>query len=85
MKITAYDDTMWRVERLEKMLKLAVKTTGLTMVQIHAVIDEVHDHKGELIVTWKHGDCTEKMKLALKDAWQMCGEHNVHHNASGVF
>jgi hypothetical protein len=85
MRITAYDESQWRVERLQKMLKLAVTTTGLSMVQIYAIIEEVHDHKGELVVTWKHGDCTERMKLAFKDAWQMCGEHNVHHNGSGVF
>ena len=85
MRITAYDETFWRVERLEKMLKLAITTTGLSRVQMNAVIDEVHDQKGELIITWKHGDCTERMKLAFKDAWSLCGEYNVHHNGTGVF
>jgi len=85
MLITAYDDAQWRIERLEKMLKTAVTTTGLNKAQLQAVIDEVRDHKGELIITWKHGDCTERMKLAFTDAWKLCGEYNVHHNSSGDF
>jgi ribosomal silencing factor RsfS len=84
MQIAAYDDAQWRIDRIEKLLNTAVMTTGLSRVQLEAIIDEVRDHKGELIITWKHGDCTDRMKLCFSDAWRLCGEYNVHHNASGA-
>jgi len=84
MRITAYDDAQWRIERLQKLLNTAVTTTGLSRTQLNAIIDEVRDHKGDLIVTWTHGECSDRMKLAFNDAWRLCGEYNVEHQM-GVF
>lgn len=85
MELTAYDGNQWRVERLEKLVRIIIKMTGLSRVQLDALIDVIYDQKGELIIHWKHGDCTERMRLAFRDAWSECGETNVHHVPTGVF
>lgn len=85
MELTAYDGNQWRVERLEKLVRIIIKMTGLSRVQLNALIDVIHDQKGELIVHWKHDGCTERMRLAFQDAWSECGETNVHHVPAGVF
>lgn len=83
MELTVYDGNQWRVERLSKLVRIIIKITGLSRAQLDALIDEIHDHKGELIVHWKHDGCTERMQLAFKDAWSECGESNVHHSTTG--
>lgn len=86
MDLTAYDGNQWRIERLEKLLRIIGKITGLSRPQLDALIECLYDHKGELIVHWRHGECTERMQLAFKDAWGECGETNVHHSfEKGVF
>lgn len=83
MELTAYDGNQWRVDRLEKLVRIVCKITGLTREQLGALIDSIHDHKGELLVHWKHQGCSARMQLAFKDAWSECGENNVHHIADG--
>lgn len=84
MELLAYDGNLWRVERLQKLVRIVSTMTGLSQEQLGALIDSITDHKGELIVHWKHGDCSDRMRLAFRDAWNVCGEQNVHHSTTGA-
>jgi hypothetical protein len=80
MELIAYDGNKWRVERLEKLVRVVSAMTGLSAAQLEALIDTICDQKGELIVQWKHEGCSDRMRLAFRDAWNVCGETNVHHS-----
>lgn len=83
MELNAYDGSLWRIERLQKFVRVVSTMTGLSEEQLDVLIENLHDHKGELIVHWKHGGCSPRMRLAFNDAWNVCGEYNVHHTLDG--
>ncbi len=82
MQISAYDNNLWRVERIQKAAKLACAIQGLTLDQLDVLVDEVKDHKGELVVKWKHQQ-TPQQEAAFQTAWEFCGEYIVHHETQG--
>lgn len=79
MQISAYDDALWRVERVQKAIRLACTILGCTKEQLDELINQAYDHKGELIVGWKHTH-TKHQEAAFQTAWELCGEYNVHHS-----
>lgn len=73
MQYKAYDDALWRVERLQKATKLASKMLGLSLDQLHYLISQIEDAKGVLLVTWRHQH-TSAQRDAFSTAWEMCKE-----------
>lgn len=80
MHFSAYDGAQHRVERLKKAAKIATAICGLSEDQANLLITRIHDHKGQLIVSWT---ClpTEQQRLAFGVAWEQCKEPaaNVSH------
>lgn len=84
MDITAYDGNHWRVDRLHKAARIARLILGNSEEQLGALVKGMHDHKGELVVTWQHKH-TPQQELAFQAAWRECGENIVHHAIDGEF
>lgn len=86
MRITAYDGAQWRVERLEKVLRIVGRIYDITRAQMDQIVDEVADDRGELHITWKH-DHTYAQERAFAIAWELCKElpSKVFHHIEGGF
>ncbi len=80
MQYSAYDGAQHRIERLKKAVRIATAMCGLSEDQAKLLITRVHDHKGQLILSWT---CmpTEQQRLAFGVAWEQCSEPaaNVSH------
>lgn len=73
MKIHVTDNHLWRVERVSKALRIAGKILGISLEQFELLIDEIHDHKGQLSIHWKVPQ-TFRQAQAFSDAWAECKE-----------
>lgn len=83
MIVEAHDNNLWRIERVQKSLKVACAILGVTKPQLQALLYRVADQKGELHILWNHS-WTKQQEQAFQVAWELCGESNVHHE-SAVF
>lgn len=78
MNLIAYDGQRWRVERLEKAARLACAILSCTREQMDALVEELRDHRGALMIKWRH-DYTRAQENAFETAWRECGEVYVIH------
>lgn len=69
----------WRLERISRVSAVIAKEFGAKNEKL--IIDELHDHKGELTVTWKE-DPTIVQKDIVESTWEKEDElkENVIHN-----
>lgn len=81
MIVDAHDSTLWRIERLQKTIKVACAILGITKQQLEAMVYSIRDQKGELFVLWNH-PWTKRQEQAFQTAWELGGETNVHHDSS---
>ena len=78
MLIEAHDSTLWRIERVQKSIKVACAILGITKHQLEVLVYRIADQKGELQIMWFHA-WTAQQEQAFQIAWGICGESNVHH------
>lgn len=77
MLITAcHDNELWRIQRLQKAVKIARAILSLSQDQLSALVYKVHDEKGTLNVWFLH-DWTIPQSLAFQRAWELCGEEHI--------
>jgi len=62
-----------RLELLYRMIK-----HWLYMVDVDKWIAELHDHEGDLTVTWFY-EPNKDMKKVVKEAWEYLSEYNIEH------
>lgn len=74
MKISSHDGSPHRQQRLEKVRKLATHLLRLTDKQFEQLVEEIHDFKGNLEVTWLHGLPNEHQRDSFGVAWELVGE-----------
>lgn len=79
MELIAYDSNLWRVERLQKVARIARTILGLSESQFDALIKAMKDDRGNLVIDWKQRH-TQQQELAFSTAWNECGEKLVTHN-----
>ena len=79
MNISNYESAAHRDDRLRKAARLTAAILGITLKQLDRLVLRIHDHKGEIVVTW-YDPPTEAGKLAWLSAWTECGEHSARHN-----
>ena len=82
MKLSAYDGQQWRIERLDKTARLACAILSCSRDQLEALIDELRDQRGALVIFWRH-DWTKHQETAFETAWRECGESVVAHSFNG--
>lgn len=63
----------WRVERLQKTVRLASTILGMDEEQLKSLIHDVDDLQGHLQVFWRH-PMTSTQINAFAAAWELCGE-----------
>lgn len=63
----------WRTLRLQKAVRIASSILNMDQRQLEALIQEVEDVKGVLVVRWLH-PMTDAQKRAFGTAWELCGE-----------
>lgn len=83
MIVDALDRTLWRIERVQKAIKVACAILGISKEQLHDLVFRISDHKGTLRITWNH-KWTPRQEEAFRLAWELCGETEVQHDL-GVF
>lgn len=83
MKYTAHRGESWRIDRLVKAADVFCTITGIARKQLDLLVDELMDHKGDLIVTWIETPSSRFMH-AFDDAWKLCGEQISWHRAPDV-
>lgn len=83
MKIFASRDEKWRIDRVQKAIRIATAMCGLSADQAEMLISEVADNKGILRVCWLT-DPTMIQRHAFSVAWEQCKEMacNVQHVTS---
>lgn len=72
---TAYDGQQWRIQRLEKALRIAQAILHYNDQQIDFMIGAVKDDRGNLQVFWKHPP-TQQQKQAFRTSWNLCNGTN---------
>ena len=77
MKISNYEDAKHRDDRLLKCARIAKAILFLSDEQADVLIDELHDYKGRLTVTWNYRP-TQHQVEAFRAAWELCGEPGVN-------
>lgn len=82
MKLIAHDFQQWRIDRLDKAARLACVILACSRDQLDALIDELRDQRGVLIIYWLY-DWTKQQELAFETAWRECGETMVAHSHNG--
>lgn len=88
IKIKAYDGNQWRIERIQKAIRVFGQIYGITQPQVERLIVEAQDNWGTLHIYW-HEDCfppSEEQKMAFGKAWSLCGERpkDVDHFADSI-
>jgi hypothetical protein len=78
MHLIVSQDEKWRLDRLEKAIKLICAIAGLNRWQISLLVAELEDHKGDLWVRWRT-EPSDRIMAAFDDAWRLCGEPNTQH------
>lgn len=68
------DNTDFRLNRLEKCIRIAIAVLSITPGQARLLIDEVRDDKGNLTVQWIDWPITQLQRHAFAFAWSECGE-----------
>jgi hypothetical protein len=71
MKFIAYDSQKWRVERLQKTVRLATAILGMGEDHMSALVAKVEDQRGNLITYWYTAPSTHQ-KNAFRTAWAEC-------------
>ena len=74
MKYGGSDDSKSRIDRLEKVQRLASAILGLSNEQFEMLILEMYDHKGQLNVVWNNTKPTQMQKAAFSKSWELCAE-----------
>ncbi len=67
----AYDGQQWRIQRLDKALRIAQAILHFNDQQIEFMVKALHDDHGNLQVFWKYPP-TERQKQAFRTAWDLC-------------
>lgn len=75
MKFVAYDSQQWRVERLQKAVRLATAILGIGEDHMNAMVAKVEDRRGNLITYW-FAPPTDHMRNAFRTAWAECERKN---------
>lgn len=63
----------WRVERIKKAASIAATILSLDDAQLKALVHEIDDIQGLLVVRWRH-PMTSAQTAAFGKAWELCGE-----------
>lgn len=67
----AYDGQQWRIQRLEKALRIAQAILHFNDQQIEFMVRALNDDHGNMQVFWKYPP-TERQKQAFRTAWDLC-------------
>lgn len=67
----AYDGQHWRIQRLEKALRIAQAILHFNDQQIDFMVKALHDDHGNMQVFWKHPP-TDRQRQAFRTAWDLC-------------
>lgn len=63
----------WRIERIRKAVAIAAKVIDVDDAQLAALVHEIDDIQGLLVVRWRH-PMTDTQTRAFRLAWELCGE-----------
>lgn len=75
MKFIAYDSQKWRVERLQKTVRLATAILGMGQDHMEAIVAKVEDQRGNLITYW-FTPPTAHQRNAFLTAWRESERRN---------